>query len=491
MSRGHRSALHLSIIIFALTIIGCSDDTSVSGADDTSGSSGSSGTSGADGSSGADGTSGTNGTSGADGTSGSSGADGTSGSSGADGTSGSSGADGTSGSSGADDTSGSSGSSGEAVNPGGFNAGGAYYTGRAPEQPAPALSPRLLLVTYLGGEGDQFIREVDIDAQGLVSAQGDGFRLTYDPSQDVAQVTGDVSTPDAAAYSERPDLFKEWNNTWDANKNAKIVNDSRHDLTYYMGTMQVHPDLQQPLLLTCPSNTPCDRNNDLGNLTAQLWGWWGSLAFAKSLAADSRGYDVWLMPDGLIGAQAWTDGGNSTIGRDPRRRAEEPCSNDACPTLDRTLESLVSAGTWQPMPGQGPLSLYMVIDPVTAQPVRATFVRRHVTRITHDAWGRLYIPQAVSKQFPTVDPDNTFGHSDAASSGLFVLDLDMGAALNVRLGGTPCAGGTQVLGRVALRDNILVLGGTTCAPDLVTTANAPQATYGAGQDGMVMVIQLW
>jgi len=75
----------------------------------------------------------------------------------------------------------------------------------------------------------------------------------------------------------------------------------------------------------------------------RLWGWWASLAKDPSLhlEADSRGYDTWLMPGGLIGLQAWTDGGNSTLGRDPRRTQD--CSDAAtCTSVTRSIEALGS-----------------------------------------------------------------------------------------------------------------------------------------------------
>ncbi len=381
-------------------------------------------------------------------------------------------------------------SSGAGGGPGSGGAGSSGQGGGAgdlPTEPAPALAPQILLSTYVGGPGNQFVRGVAIAADGAVTAKGKAFTVTYDAAFAAGTIDGDANATDPDAYDEKPALYRQFNNVWTVEQGAKKVDDPRFGLTYYFGTQQVSNDLQQPIFLACKTGSPCTKDA----FELRLWTWWASLAKDSSLnlQADSRGYDAWLMPGGLVGLQAWTDGGNSTLGRDPRRT--EVCSDAAsCTSIRETVEKLGwSAGTWQPMPNSMS-TMYMTFDPVKGEPVRATFLRgSHVTRVTHDPWGRLYIPQAVSKAFPTVDPENTFGQSAEAKSGLFVLDREMKSLLNVRLGGA-CAG-QQVLPELALRGNILVMGGTTCATDLPVTPNAVQANAGGGQDGYLVVVKLW
>ena len=321
-----------------------------------------------------------------------------------------------------------------------------------------------------------------------MTAKGKGFSVTYDAAYAHGVVTGDASTGDTDAYSEKPVLYKQTNTQWTPANGAKRLDDPRFGLTYYLGTQQVSGDLQQPIFLGCRTDAASCTKDEFD---FELWGWWASLAKdpSLSLAADSRGYDAWLMPGGLVGLQLWTDGGNSTLGRDPRRT--QTCSDaTSCTTIRDTLEATgTSKGTWQPAPNSMS-TMYMTIDPVKKTPVRATFLRgSHVTRIAHDAWGRLIIPQAVGKAFPTVDPENPLGHSTSAKSGLFVLDASMNAVTNIRIGGT--CDGVQVLPELALHDGILVMAGTTCAADLKVTDNAVQKTPGGGQDGFLVILKLW
>lgn len=355
-----------------------------------------------------------------------------------------------------------------------------------PTTPKPAIVPTLLAITYVGGAGNQYIRDVAIGDDGSVTASGKGFAITYPAGMAVGKITGDATTVDADPYSEKPTLYKDWNTTW-SSKKTRRVDDARTGLSYFVGTKQVSPSLMQPIVLACALGADCDVRE---NQKLRLWDWWASVCSDKSLTADSRGYDVFLLPGKRFGVQAWTDGGNSTLSRWPVRD-DAACKDAAsCPQLDVTLESGLSKDTWQ----AGPNSLstmYMVVDGPSLKPVAATFVRAHVSQRAVDAWGRIYLPQAIGKVFPTKDPDNLFGQSTSASTGLFVLSPDLKTAeVNTRLGGT-CSGGQQVFGAVAQRGNLLVLGGTTCATDLRTTANAVQKTPGGGQDGMLVILKLW
>ncbi|HYX34140.1 MAG TPA: hypothetical protein VE954_13630 [Oligoflexus sp.] len=354
---------------------------------------------------------------------------------------------------------------------------------------APDIVPSLAVVTYVGGTGNQYIRNVSIADDGSVTAEGKGFRVIYSPGLTSARVEGDANTPDADAYSDKPTLYKEWNTNWSSAKHAKKFDDPRSGLSYYFGTRHVHANLMQPTFLVCKTGTNCDASE---NQEARMWDWWASVAFDKSLGADSRGYDVFPLPNGMVGLKGWTDGGNSTLARWPVR--DDPnCKNAAsCPQLDIKLEDNISKGTFQ----AGPNSLstmYMVYDPAQKKPVLATFLRSHVTHHAVDAWGRIYLPKGISRAFPTRDPDNLFGHSKDAETGLFVLSRDFTKAeINTRIGGT-CRGDgkLQSFAAIAQKGNLLVLGGTTCANDLAVTGTTVQTKNGGAQDGMLVIIKLW
>ncbi|HYX36917.1 MAG TPA: hypothetical protein VE954_27740 [Oligoflexus sp.] len=355
--------------------------------------------------------------------------------------------------------------------------------------PAPTIVPSLAVVTYVGGPGNQYIRNVSIGDDGSVTAEGKGFRIVYPQGLASVRVEGDVSTPDTDAYSDKPPLYKEWNYNWKSAKHAKKFDDPRSGLSYYFGTRHVHANLMQPTFLVCKTGKNCDLPE---NQEARMWDWWASVAFDKSLGADSRGYDVFPLPNGLIGLKGWTDGGNSTLARWPVR--DDPnCKNAAtCPQLDIRLEDSISKGTFQGAPNS--LStMYMVYDPAQKKPVLATFLRSHVTNHAVDAWGRIYLPKGIGRSFPTRDPENIFGHSNTAETGLFVLSHDFTKAeVNTRIGGT-CSGDgkQQSFAALAQKGNLLVLGGTTCATDLAVTGTTVQTNNGGQQDGMLVIVKLW
>ena len=73
-----------------------------------------------------------------------------------------------------------------------------------------------------------------------------------------------------------------------------------------------------------------------------------------------------------------------------------------------------------------------------------------------------------------------------------MLDETLATVLiNSALGGSDCPeDGQQAFGAIALRGNRLALGGTTCAGDLAAVRPA-QAAAGGGQDGFVVVLDLW
>lgn len=322
---------------------------------------------------------------------------------------------------------------------------------------APALKPRLLVATLVGGAGNQYLREVGFDSSGGVFAKGKGFTLRYDASFRTGTVEGDKAMDDAGGWDARPPLPGQ-----DTAKGAFRLVDPRRKATYYIGYRQVITGLlQQPLFRSSEGWS--------------LWNWDGKAPMDKSLGADSRGYDLWLMPNGLIGAQLYCDGGNSTLKKDP---------------CDLDTDNPSFAGAWQKAP-DGVGSLFVVIDPEKRRTVSGTFIYSQASRHAQDAFGRVYIPRSVTKRFPTVTPANPF-NMKTGGAGLFVLSSDLAAPeFSAYLSGD-CQGGKQELSPIAVRGNIAVLGGTSCAESLPNApAGGVQAKNGGGQDGYLVVLELW
>jgi hypothetical protein len=312
---------------------------------------------------------------------------------------------------------------------------------------APALAPSLALSTLVGGAGRQYVRSVEIADDGRVIARGKGWTLTYDADLKKGALDGDAATDDGDAYRGGNKLDRIGNK----------IEDPRNGQTYEIGYRQVGGNLQQPFLTSSKG--------------WKLWGW--NEAEAGALRADSRGYDVWLMPNGRLGLVAWTDGGNSTLTRDPQDLGKE---------LDATK------GALQPSTG-GLATLWLLVDPDKGRPVSGTFLYTQAMTRAVDRFGRLYIPSAIAKNATIGNP---FGQSNNAEAGLVVLRPDLKQAdLNVRLGGT-CSSGSANLSALAVKGDRLVLGGTHCSAtsDYKATDNAFQTKPGGDQDGWLVVLKL-
>ncbi|MHC5055679.1 MAG: protein kinase domain-containing protein [Planctomycetota bacterium] len=314
---------------------------------------------------------------------------------------------------------------------------------------APPLGPRLLVCTFVGGKGDQHIREVGF-SRGVVYGKGEGFRVVYDARSFRGRVQGDVNTHDDERYNPRPPL---------PGGRGKEVRDPRNGQTYRVGYRQVHAELQQPFLESSAG-----------------WKLWG-LGFDDvktgtkgvrwgPLMADSRAYDCWLMPEGKIAVKCWTDGGNSILTRDPRD-PQKPNPIEGKDPFKR------DAG--------GMASMFMLVDPKDGTPLSGTFLRSHITHQAVDAFGRVYLP------FAQAGSRNPFDMAEETRAGLFVLKPSLLAPeLNIRIGG----GGKEHLGVIALKDGLLVLGGYTEAAGL-KTVNPVQDAHGGGKDGFFVVLRLW
>lgn len=325
--------------------------------------------------------------------------------------------------------------------------GGDEHTGTIDSSTAPAFKPTLLVNTLVGGTSDQYVRSVGFGPNGEIWGKGKGFQLQYDAAGKTGSVSGDVNTSDTDNFRGN-------------NKLENIGNelmDPRNGQTYTIGYKQVAATLQQPFLTSTAG--------------WKFWGW--SASQVGSLLADSRGYDLSLMPNGRIMALAWTDGGDSTLAKDP---------------FDLSRDLAATQGALQSSAG-GLASLYLLIDPAAGKPVSGTFLYTQCLNRTVDRYGRVYITDKISKN---TAPKNPFNQPDGASAGLFVLTPDLKQeALNIVLGAACGKSGSSTLASVAVRNNILVMGGTSCESNIVPTDNAVQKTPGGGQDGYLVVIKLW
>lgn len=346
--------------------------------------------------------------------------------------------------------------------------GGPLFASRGGQQPTafsddamPTIALSLIACTYVGGAGEQYVREVGFTDDGSVYGDGAGFRVLYTRAGDgtwSGAVTGDRATADSGSFSvHQPPL------------GTTDFADARHGLAYRSGYKQQGVP-QQPFV----------RCTQAGAARWTFWDWASATAQNAGLGADSRCYDVWPMPNGDIGIKCWSDGGNTVLNKHPKSLATGNAADD---------------GSWQ----NGANSMgtyYLRANPLTGKPISGTFLRGvHATYHAMDPWGRLYVPRSCTKAFPTVEPANPFGHSASSSAGLFVLDPALKQKLvNIRLGGAPtnASGSVHVLRKLAIRDDILVLGGTTTATDMPCTANAVQSTHGGGvQDGWMVILRLW
>lgn len=317
--------------------------------------------------------------------------------------------------------------------------------------PAPKMDPTFRAIGRIGGPGAQYIRSVGIDGT-TAWGSGDGFTVRVDLASGRATLEG-TPVDDTAAWNARAITHP---------KDTVQVTDPRNGQTYAITTKQVHPILQQPLLTSSAG--------------WKMWGWshsdvaegtkgvrWGPLM------ADSRGYDVWLMPQGRIGVLCWTDGGNSVLTRDPRDL--------------NTANVVVEQGGERGSSG-GMATLFMLIDPSDGSPVSGTFVRSHVTPRTIDAWGRVILPRALDGAKPLAPS------ASDAGGGITVLDSDLRrTVVNLRIGGGT-ANGKEEFGVLAVHDRWLVLGGTTAA-DLPALGGGAKRMADDGQDAFFCVLRLW
>lgn len=351
---------------------------------------------------------------------------------------------------------------------------------------APTLNPELIVLSYVGGQGDQYLERVEFSAAGDISASAAGFAVKYDARAFTGSVSGDIAS--AMDITKFPVNFPLPKGGLSTNK----YTDVRNGQTYTWGT---HPNVAHGGTI-CPDqcNGLCKPGDTVAAFLQMAFvtsdkGWklwdftWDSCVSACEVA-DSRGYDLWPSANGKVGAMLWTDGGDTPLRHDP---------------LDVAKPASFLKGAFGDSPG-GRGVLFALIDPETGHVDSGTFLNTHAVFHAQDEWGRVYISKSVPIRYgasPLPQPTNPWAQSNTAETGLFVLNSQFNQPeFHAYLGGNKasCANpdtGIQLFNAIALRGNLLVMAGTTCVTDLPTTANAVQKTSGGGQDGFFAIIKLW
>jgi hypothetical protein len=198
-------------------------------------------------------------------------------------------------------------------------AGGDSSPATPPGPDAPPITPTLLVSTYLGGAGDQYISDVHFDAQGNIVAVMGGATVTYDAAALHGTTSGDVApSMDMATFPIRYPLPQ-------GGLSTNRLTDPRNGQTYTWGT---HPNVGHGGTL-CPSQckgecTPGDPQPGLLQMAFlsssagwKLWDYAWDPCVQQCVVADSRGYDLFPLAGNQVGMMLWTDGGDTPLRRDP------------------------------------------------------------------------------------------------------------------------------------------------------------------------------
>ena len=308
---------------------------------------------------------------------------------------------------------------------------------------APILSPELVTLAVIGGAGDQWIQEVGFLPDGKIYGKGGGGHFTVLYAANGAKclgISGDLNTASTGPQGE----------TWaNGGSTTKSPTDGS-SLT--IGYKQVAKNLQQPYL------------SSKGG-----WKWWDwTEKEADSLRADSRGVRVQFLPGGRFLAKCWTDGGNSTLTRDPRDISKpNPATKDAA--------VMKGAG--------GSATLYIIGDDKSGSPLCGTFMKHRPQAETFDASGRIFVAQHVGDQ--TKDGPKGFGLGGEA--GFCVLDAGLSRVLFTTSLGPGRANS------IAIHNGLCVVGGGVPADGAgsLQQRNPAQPKPGGGQDAFIAIIRLW
>jgi len=306
----------------------------------------------------------------------------------------------------------------------------------APFGAMPALHVKILLATEIGANGDQQITALRFDDQGRVLATGNGFTALVNPRTGTAAMHGSFNPGLVVQRRDTPSSFKT-------------------PVTLALGAGHV-----------LSVSDRLDGGQRLPLITDGSWSWWslsGTRAAALGLGADALVNAVFERPDAQFTAIAWSEGANSCLARDP--------SNPAA-VLPVGTSHATGASTWVYVGNGADGSL-----------LHAFALGGTALAVTADPWGRIYLSSAQSGR------DDLGMHGTA---GVTILAPDLGRVLlDAHLGGWVAKDhGWETFTTIAYHHGMLALGGTTSASQL-HGRHQLQRHAGGGQDGLLVVLQLW
>jgi serine/threonine protein kinase len=306
----------------------------------------------------------------------------------------------------------------------------------APRAAVAGIEAAIVVATLVGGIGDQAITEVGFDAKGRAFGAGKSFKVTYAGTS--GSIEGDVNTNDAARFDGRPPLPRQ----------VRLVAGG-HGRNFTLMTRQPSAVLQQPRLALTGS-----------------WIWWdwdAERALADGLSADTRIYDAFALGDRQLVAQCWCAAANTSLVRDPRDFSKP------------------NPGLTAPIDGAA--SVYLIFDPASGAPVRSLALPVPPAAHATDTLGRVVISTPM--------PNGAQALSVSGKAGFTVLSADLsGVMASFRIGALDAsAAGTEAFAAIAIKDDLVVLGGATSAA-AYSGSHAVQARAGGGLDGLFVIVRL-
>jgi hypothetical protein len=312
---------------------------------------------------------------------------------------------------------------------------------------APEVKPELLLVTRVGGNGDQWLRRVQVQGNRVVALGEQDFSVQVVVADDntvKGTITGNI-------HAEHKNVNRGINHV----KSAKMG-----PLTY--GYKQVAPLLQQPYM-----NGP----------GWSLWGWTEEQCKkAKGtyapFMADSGISHVQMSPHNTYFAASYCDGGNTSLRVDPRN-------------IDKDLSFSISHGG-----GGGKSAFCFEIDP-TGKLLRQMVFRGWVNCVCWDEFQRpIMAGAAVLKAGQAPDK---FGSNDGA--GIAMADAEWSKLIF----GTHIGNGESeskdksehVFWSVAIDSKTGICAVAGYVRGELKQHNALQNQAGTGTDGLLAIFRLW
>ncbi len=312
---------------------------------------------------------------------------------------------------------------------------------------APPLAPELLTLAYVGGTGDQCFNQVAFAADATITATAS------------SGLTARFAADGTTLLGVEGDKNADCENKGDRNFAPRHVRTNPYDgSTWKVGYKQVHSILQQPYLYT-----------------PHGWSWWSwnhGDCEPRRLMADSRGIELWFPNPEHFVVWAWSDGGNSSIDRDPR-------------DLDRG--NAVTKGQYF---GGG--SKLMLGEQKTGEPLKGWNFAGRPRQIVMDDYGLFYIagsPRSTKCQ-------TWFGRERGE---ILICDATLEQLAKLTLGPVRIVD-------LAVRDNLLVAVGQVgraagknkkgepypeISADVLETVNPIQQEPGGGGDAVIATVRLW